>query len=127
MKKENVLTEREELIGEFEFHGFKNIMEHDIDGIEEDKLPRFALLYKYEKKKNYFIFVTTKRSNYINSREITDISTQMLVIKKGEDIKMVARNNYFDATDNVGNIVHVELDLSLDAMSVLKQILAFKK
>ena len=40
---------------------------------------------------------------------------------------MVARNQYFDATDNVGNIVHLELDTALDAVSVLKQVLVFKK
>ncbi len=122
------ITERDEVIGNFEYHGFRNIMEHDIGGIEENKLPRFILLYKYEKQKNYFIFVTTKRSNgYIDCGNITDISTQMLVIKRKEDIKMVARNQYFDATDNVGNIVHVELDTPLDAVSVLKQVLTFKK
>lgn len=122
------VTEREEVIGGFEYHGFRNIMEHDIEGIEENKLPRFALLYKYEKGKNYFIFVTTKRSNgYIDCGDISDVSTQMLVIRKKEDIKMVARNQYFDATDNVGNIVHIELDTALDAVSILKQILMFKK
>lgn len=124
---ENV-TERDEVIGEFEYHGFRNIMEHDIYEIEENKLPRFVLLYKYEKGKNYFVFVTTER-DFIDTEagDITNISTQMLVIKRKEDIKMVARNQYFDATDNVGNIVHIELDTPLDAVSVLKQVLTFKK
>lgn len=124
---ENV-TERDEVIGQFQFHGFKNIMEHDIEGIEENKLPRFVLLYKYEKGKNYFVFVTTER-DYLDTGagDITNISTQMLVIKRKEDIKMVARNQFFDASDNVGNIVHVELDSPLDAVSVLKQVLTFKK
>lgn len=131
MSKTNIIeniSERNEVIGQFEYHGFKNIMEHDIKGIDENKLPRFVLLYKYEKGKNYFIFVTTKRSDgYINNGDICDISTQMLVIKKHQDIKMVARNQYFDASDDVGNIVHLELDTSLDAVSVMKQILSFKK
>lgn len=124
---ENV-TERDEVIGEFEYHGFRNIMKHDIYEIEENKLPRFVLLYKYEKGKNYFVFVTTER-DFIDTEagDITNISTQMLVIKRKEDIKMVARNQYFDATDNVGNIVHIELDTPLDAVSVLKQVLTFKK
>jgi len=122
------ISEREEVIGNFEYHGFRNIMEHDIEGIDENKLPRFVLLYKYEKGKNYFIFITVKRSNgYNDGGEITNISTQMLVIRKKEDIKMVARNQFFDASDNVGNIVHVELDSPLDAASVLKQVLTFKK
>lgn len=124
---ENV-TERDEVIGEFEYHGFRNIMEHDIEGIEENKLPRFVLLYKYEKGKNYFVFVTTER-DYLDTGagDITNISTQMLVIKKREDIKMVARNQFFDASDNVGNIVHIELDTAFDAVSVMKQIVTFKK
>lgn len=122
------ISEREEVIGNFEHHGFRNIMEHDIKGIDENKLPRFVLLYKYEKGKNYFIFVTTKRSDdYIDNGNICDSSTQMLVIKRKEDIKMVARNQFFDASDNVGNIVHVELDSPFDAVSILKQIITFKK
>lgn len=122
------ISEREEVIGEFEYHGFRNIMENDIYGIEENKLPLFVLLYKYEKGKNYFVFVTTER-DFIDTEagDITNISTQMLVIKRKEDIKMVARNKYFDATDNVGNIVHIELYTPLDAVSVLKQVLTFKK
>ena len=126
--KEWVPTEREKVIGEFEYHGFRNIMEHDIEGIEENKLPRFVLLYKYEKGKNYFVFVTTER-DYLDTGagDITNISTQMLVIKKREDIKMVARNQFFDASDNVGNIVHIELDTAFDAVSVMKQIVTFKK
>ena len=124
---ENV-TERDEVIGEFEYYGFRNIMEHDIEGIDDNKLPRFVLLYKYEKGKNYFVFVTTER-DYLDagSGDITNISTQMLVIKKREDIKMVARNQFFDASDNVGNIVHIELDTAFDAVSVMKQIVTFKK
>lgn len=122
------ISEREEVIGNFEHYGFRNIMEHDIKGIDENNLPRFVLLYKYEKGKNYFIFVTTKRSDdYIDNGNICDSSTQMLVIKRKEDIKMVARNQFFDASDNVGNIVHVELDSPLNAVSVLKQVLTFKK
>lgn len=122
------ISEREEVIGNFEYHGFRNIMEHDIEGIDENKLPRFVLLYKYEKGKNYFVFVTTKRSGgYVENGKIIDISTQTLVIKRKEDIKMVARNQFFDASDNVGNIVHVELDSPLDAVSILKQVLTFKK
>lgn len=120
------ITERDEVIGEFEYHGFRNIMEHDIEGIEENKLPRFVLLYKYEKGKNYFVFITTERDD-AGSGDITNISTQMLVIKKREDIKMVARNQFFDASDNVGNIVHIELDTAFDAVSVMKQIVTFKK
>lgn len=122
------VTERDEVIGQFEYNGFRNIMEHDIDGIDENKLPRFVLLYKYEKGKNYFVFVTTER-DYLDagSGDITNISTQMLVIKKREDIKMVARNQFFDASDNVGNIVHIELDTAFDAVSVMKQIVTFKK
>lgn len=130
MSKINIsnCTGRDEVVGEFEYHGFRNIMETDIDGIEENKLPRFVLLYKYEKGKNYFVFVTTERDFLdTGAEDITNISTQMLVIKKREDIKMVARNNFFDATDNVGNIVHVELDTALDAISVMKQIVTFKK
>lgn len=130
MSKTNIsnISERDEVVGEFEFHGFRNIMEHDIYGIDDNKLPRFTLLYKYEKGKNYFIFITTER-DYLDTEagDITNISTQMLVIKRKEDIKMVARNQYFDATDNVGNIVHLELDTSLDAVSVLKQVLTFKR
>ena len=122
------ISEREEVIGNFEHYGFRNIMEHDIKGIDENNLPRFVLLYKYEKGKNYFIFVTTKRSDsYIDNGNICDSSTQMLVIKRKEDIKMVARNQFFDASDNVGNIVHVELDSPFDAVSILKQIITFKK
>ena len=122
------ITERDEVIGQFEYHGFRNIMEYGIEGIEENKLPRFVLLYKYEKGKNYFVFVTTER-DYLDtgSGDITNISTQMLVIKKREDIKMVARNQFFDASDNVGNIVHIELDTAFDAVSVMKQIVTFKK
>lgn len=119
------VTERDEVIGQFEYHGFRNIMEHDIEGIKEDKLPRFALLHKYEKGKNFFVFITTKRD--WDNGDITDVSTQMLVIKKHQDIKMVARNQYFDASDEIGNIVHIELDTPLDAISVLKQVLTFKK
>lgn len=122
------VSERNEVIGQFEYHGFRNIMEYSIEGIEENKLPRFVLLYKYEKRKNYFVFVTTER-DYLDagSGDITNISTQMLVIKKREDIKMVARNQFFDASDSVGNIVHVELDSAFDAISVMKQIVTFKK
>lgn len=130
MSKINIsnCTGRDEVVGEFEYHGFRNIMETDIDGIEENKLPRFVLLYKYEKGKNYFVFVTTERDFHnTEAGDITNISTQMLVIKRKEDIKMVARNHFFDASDNVGNIVHVELCSPLDAISVLKQVLTFKK
>jgi hypothetical protein len=129
MSKTNIktVTEREEVVGQFEYHGFRNIMEHDIEGIKEDKLPRFALLHKYEKGKNFFIFITTKRDYFDTDTRITDVSTQMLVIKKHQDVKMVARNQYFDASDEIGNIVHVELDTPLDAVSVLKQVLTFKK
>ena len=130
MSKTNIsnITERDEVVGEFEYHGFRNIMEHDIDGIDDNKLPQFTLLYKYEKGKNYFVFITTER-DYLptGAGDITNISTQMLVIKKREDIKMVARNQFFDASDNFGNIVHIELDTPLDAVSVLKQVLVFKK
>ena len=127
MSKTNIsnISERDEVIGEFEYHGFRNIMEHDIEGIDDNKLPRFTLLYKYEKGKNYFVFITTER-DYLDTGDI-NVSTQMLVIKKREDIKMVARNHFFDASDNVGNIVHVELDTALDAISVMKQIITFKK
>lgn len=129
MSKTNIsnFSERDEVIGEFEYHGFRNIMEYDIEGIEENKLPRFVLLYKYEKGKNYFVFVTTERDYHDTGVEDINISTQMLVIKKREDIKIVARNQFFDASDSVGNIVHVELDTPFDAVSIMKQIVAFKK
>ena len=119
------VSERNEVIGQFEYHGFRNIMEHDFEGITEEKLPCFTLLYKYEKRKNYFIFITTKRD--CGNGNIVDVSTQLLVIHKKEDIKMVARNQFFDASDNVGNIVHVELDTPFDAVSIMKQIVAFEK
>lgn len=129
MSKTNIsnFSERNEVIGEFEYHGFRNIMEHDIEGIDDNKLPRFTLLYKYEKGKNYFVFITTERDYHDTRIEDINISTQMLVIKKREDIKIVARNQFFDASDNVGNIVHVELDTPFDAVSIMKQIVAFKK
>ena len=119
------VSERNDIIGQFEYHGFRNIMEHDLEGITEEKLPCFTLLYKYEKQKNYFIFISTKRD--WETGNIVDVSTQLLVIHKKEDIKMVARNQFFDASDNVGNIVHIELDTPFDAVSVLKQVLTFKK
>ena len=119
------VSERNEVIGQFEYHGFRNIMEHDLEGISEEKLPCFTLLYKYEKRKNYFIFITTKRD--CGNGNIVDVSTQLLVIHKKEDIKMVARNQFFDASDNVGNIVHIELDTPFDAVSIIKQIITFKK
>ena len=118
-------TERDGVIGQFECHGFRNIMEHNLEGITEEKLPCFTLLYKYEKQKNYFIFISTKRE--WETGNIVDVSTQLLVIHKKEDIKMVARNQFFDASDNVGNIVHIELDTPFDAVSILKQIITFKK
>ena len=119
------VSERNEVIGQFEYHGFRNIMEHDLEGITEEKLPCFTLLYKYEKQKNYFVFISTKRD--WETGNIVDVSTQLLVIHKKEDIKMVARNQFFDASDNVGNIVHIELDTPFDAVSILKQIITFKK
>ena len=119
------VSERNEVIDQFEYHGFRNIMEHDLEGITEEKLPCFTLLYKYEKQKNYFIFISTKRD--WETGEITEVSSQMLVIKRKEDVKMVARNQFFDASDNVGNIVHIELDTPFDAVSILKQIITFKK
>lgn len=127
MSKEKIMdvSERNEVIGQFEYHGFRNIMEHDLEGITEEKLPCFTLLYKYEKQKNYFIFISTKRD--WETGDITEVSTQMLVIKRKEDVKMVARNQFFDASDNVGNIVHIELDTPFDAVSILKQIITFKK
>ena len=129
MSKTNIsnFSERDEVIGEFEYHGFRNIMEHDIEEIDDNKLPRFTLLYKYEKGKNYFVFITTERDYHDTGVEDINISTQMLVIKKREDIKIVARNQFFDASDSVGNIVHVELDTAFDAVSIMKQIVAFKK
>lgn len=119
------VSERNEVIGQFEYYGFRNIMEHDIKGIDEEKLPQFTLLYKYEKGKNYFIFILTKRN--WETGDIIEVSTQMLVIKRKEDIKMVARNQFFDASDNVGNVVHIELDTPFDAASIMKQIIVFKK
>ena len=119
------VSERNDIIGQFEYHGFRNIMEHDLEGITEEKLPCFTLLYKYEKQKNYFIFISTKRD--WETGNIVDVSTQLLVIHKKEDIKMVVRNQFFDASDNVGNIVHIELDTPFDAVSILKQIITFKK
>lgn len=119
------VSERNEVIGQFEYYGFRNIMEHDIKGIDEEKLPQFTLLYKYEKGKNYFIFILTKRN--WETGDIIEVSTQMLVIKRKEDIKMVARNQFFDASDNVGNVVHIELDRSFNTASIMKQIIVFKK
>ena len=119
------VSERNDIIGQFEYNGFQNIMKHDIRGIDGEKLPQFTLLYKYEKGKNYFIFILTKRN--LETGDIIEVSTQMLVIKRKEDIKMVARNQFFDASDNVGNIVHIELDTPFDAVSILKQIITFKK
>lgn len=119
------VSERNEVIGQFEYHGFRNIMKHDLEGKTEEKLPCFTLLYKYEKQKNYFVFISTKRD--WETGNIVDVSTQLLVIHKKEDIKMVARNQFFDASDNVGNIVHIELDTPFDAVSILKQIITFKK
>lgn len=119
------VTEYDEVIGQFEYHGFRTILQHDIEGIKEEKLPEFSILYKYEKRKNYFVFITTKRD--WESGVITDISTQLLIIEKHQDVKMVARNQFFDASDNVGNVVHIELDTPFDAVSILKQILTFKK
>ena len=119
------VSERNEVIGQFEYYGFRNIMEHDLKGITEEKLPCFTLLYKYEKQKNYFVFISTKRD--WETGNIVDVSTQLLVIHKKEDIKMVVRNQFFDASDNVGNIVHIELDTPFDAVSILKQIITFKK
>ena len=119
------VSERNDIIGQFEYHGFRNIMEHDLEGITEEKLPCFTLLYKYEKQKNYFVFISTKRD--WETGNIVDVSTQLLVIHKKEDIKMVVRNQFFDASDNVGNIVHIELDTPFDAVSILKQIITFKK
>ena len=119
------VSERNEVIGQFKYHGFRNIMKHDLEGITEEKLPCFTLLYKYEKQKNYFVFISTKRD--WETGNIVDVSTQLLVIHKKEDIKMVARNQFFDASDNVGNIVHIELDTPFDAVSILKQIITFKK
>ena len=119
------VSERNDIIGQFKYHGFRNIMEHYLEGITEEKLPCFTLLYKYEKQKNYFVFISTKRD--WETGNIVDVSTQLLVIHKKEDIKMVARNQFFDASDNVGNIVHIELDTPFDAVSILKQIITFKK
>ena len=119
------VSERNDIIGQFEYHGFRNIMEHDLEGITEEKLPCFTLLYKYEKQKNYFVFISTKRD--WETGNIVDVSTQLLVIHKKEDIKMFVRNHFFDASDNVGNIVHIELDTPFDAVSILKQIITFKK
>ena len=103
----------------------KHNLEDDLEGITEEKLPWFTLLYKYEKQKNYFVFISTKRD--WETGNIVDVSTQLLVIHKKEDIKMVVRNQFFDASDNVGNIVHIELDTPFDAVSILKQIITFKK
>ena len=123
--KELNLTERDKVLGEYERNGFKCIMEHDIEGIENHLAPRFNLLYKYENKKNYFVFVNVKRSCPFH--EIADISSQMLVIPRHGDIKMVARNQYFDAQDDVGNIVHIEMDIITDPIEILNEILMFKK
>lgn len=119
------VLKRNEVIGQFEYHGFRNIMEHDPEEIDEEKLPQFTLLYKYEKGKNYFIFILIKRN--WETGDIIEVSTQMLVIKRREDIKMVARNKFFDASDNVGNVVHIELDTPFDSVSIMKQIITFKK
>ena len=120
------VSERNEVIGQFEYYGFRNIMEHDLEGIyNRRKASMLTLLYKYEKQKNYFVFISTKRD--WETGNIVDVSTQLLVIHKKEDIKMVVRNQFFDASDNVGNIVHIELDTPFDAVSILKQIITFKK
>jgi hypothetical protein len=56
-----------------------------------------------------------------------DISTQMIVIPKKHDIKMVARNKYFDAADEFGNIVHIEFEMYDDPISVMNSVIMFKK
>ena len=119
------LSEKDLVLRSFERNGFRTLMEHDIEGIEEDKAPRFNLLYKYEKGKNYFVFISVKRN--FPERKIVDISTQMLIIRKHQDVKMVARNNYFDASDDYGNIVHIEMDDVTEPIEILNEILMFKK
>jgi hypothetical protein len=120
---DHITTERENFIETF--RGFRNILEHDWQhGINEERAPRLTILYKYEKGKNYFLFISVKR-NY--SEEITDVATQMLIIPRKHEIKMVGRNEYFDAQDEFGNIVHLEMDTSSDPSEIMSQILMFKK
>lgn len=119
------LNEYEEVIGSFQYHGYRVISNFGVVNNDLEKLPRLSLLYKFNKGKNYFIFISVKRS--FPSNEVSDISTQMLVIKKREDIKMVARNHFFDASDNTGNIVHVELDASENAINLLRNVMTVKK
>jgi len=118
-------TERDKVLGAYERNGFRSIMEHDIEGIEDHLAPRFNLLYKYENKKNYFIFVSVQRG--FPCHEITDISSQMLVVPRHGDVKMVARKQFFDASDDIGNIVHIEMDGVTEPIEILNQILMFKK
>lgn len=118
------LNEYEEVIGSFQYHGYRVVSNMGIINNDLKQLPRFALLYNYEKGKNYFIFISVKRTS---DNKISDISTQMLVIKRKEDVKMVARNNYFDASDKMGNVVHVELDYPEDAITLLRNVMTVKK
>ena len=117
-------TEKEKYLSSFS--GYRTIMEHDYkNGLDdENRAPYFTLLYKYEKGKNYFIF--TQISRNIEDK-IIDVSTQMLIIKKHEDVKVVARNRFFDASDDYGNIVHLEMDVDHEPIEIMSTILNFKK
>lgn len=116
------LSERDLFVGRFEREGFHNIMESDHeDGLEDKRNPHFALLYKYEKNKNYFVFVTIKRD--FPCRNICDISSQMLVLERHKQPKMVARNKFFDAGDDIGNVVHVEFENFDEPVEVMNQVL----
>ena len=127
MKKNfKVLNERE--IFENTFDGFKEVLEysHTKNGIERERLSDFNLLYKQEKesKTNVFAFIRVERDS---DDQIIDISTQVLFIPFNGNIKMVARNGYFDASDEVGNLLHLEFDFADEANSILGAILRFKK
>lgn len=119
--KELELSERDLILGRFERNGFVNIMESDHEqGLVDDQNPQFAMLYKYEKGKNFFVFINIKRS--VPFREISDVSTQMLVVEKRKQPKMVARNKFFDASDSIGNMVHLEFSDFDEPIEVMNQI-----
>ena len=119
--KEIEMTERDLIVGRFERNNFINIMESDHeDGIVDDRNPQFTMLYKYEDKKNFFVFINIKRT--VPFREISEVSTQMLVVEKHQQPKMVCRNKYFDASDSIGNIVHLEFEDFDQPIEVMNQI-----
>ena len=119
--KELEMSERDLILGRFERNGFHNIMEIDHeDGLMDDKNPQFSMLYKYEDRKNFFIFINIKRG--FPCREISEVSTQMLVVEKHKQPKMDARNKFFDASDSIGNMVHLEFSDFDEPIEVMNQI-----